>query len=514
MENGKQLKIGSILSYLQIGISIIIGLAYMPFMLRTLGQSEYGLYNTVSSTISLLSLLSLGFNASYIRYYSKYEKENDKESIYKLNGLFMIIFVIIGIIAFACGLFLSFNLTYVFDDGLTAQEYEIAKVLMIILSFNLAWTFPASVFTSIISAHEKFIFLKLLGIGKTVLSPLIHIPILLLGYGSIGMVTVTVIVTLIIDFIYLFFVLKKLKQKFVFKNFEKGIFKSLLVYTSFIAINLVVDQVNSNMGKFLLGRYKGTSVVAVYSIGYLLYSYFATFSTSISGVFTPRVHRIINHTKEDVVSQKQQLTDIFTKVGRVQFLILGLVATGIVFFGRPFIGFWAGAGYEESYYVAILLILPAMIPLIQNVGIEIQRAENKHQFRSVAYFCMAIINLVLSIFLCQIYGAIGAAIGTAISLLVANGLVMNVYYHKKCNIDILYFWKNIFKLIPGLILPVGLGIIIMTFIEFSSIWKMFLWIIIYALVYIISIWLFSMNKYEKSIIKKLLGKFGRNDKNN
>ena len=466
------------------------------------------------SAVSLLSLLSLGFNASYIRYYVKYQKENKIESVYKLNGLFMIIFSIIGVVALVCGLFLSFNLTYVFDEGLTAQEYETAKILMIMLSCNLAWTFPASVFTSIISAHERFIFLKLLGIGKTILSPLIHIPVLLLGYGSIGMVMTTVLVTLVIDFIYLFFVLKKLKQKFIFKDFEKGIFKSLFVYTSFIAINMIVDQVNSNLGKFLLGRYQGTTAVAVYSVGYLLYSYFAMFSTSISGVFTPSVHRIINETKADEELQKQQLTDIFTKVGRVQFLIIGLVATGVVFFGKVFIKFWAGVGYEDSYYVSLLLILPAMIPLIQNIGIEIQRAQNKHQFRSVAYFCMAIVNLVSSIFLCQIYGAIGAAIGTAVSLLLANGVTMNIYYHKRCNINVLFFWKNIIRIFIGFIIPICVGVIVMTCVEMTSIWKMFLWILIYVVVYVISIWFFSMNKNEKNVVKKLLGKIRRNDKNN
>ena len=71
-----QLKAGVILSYLQMALNIIIGLAYTPIMIRTLGQSEYGLYNTISSTISMLSILSLGFNSGYIRYYAKYKKEN------------------------------------------------------------------------------------------------------------------------------------------------------------------------------------------------------------------------------------------------------------------------------------------------------------------------------------------------------------------------------------------------------------------------------------------------------
>ena len=68
-----QLKLGSALSYMQMGLNILIGLIYTPIMLRMLGKGEYGLYQTVASTISMLSVLNLGFNSSYIRYYSKYK---------------------------------------------------------------------------------------------------------------------------------------------------------------------------------------------------------------------------------------------------------------------------------------------------------------------------------------------------------------------------------------------------------------------------------------------------------
>ena len=115
MKNGNQLKIGSLLSYAQMFLGIVISLIYTPVMLDLLGSSEYGLYNTVSSAISMLSLLSLGLNSGYIRYFSKYKKENDSESIWKLNGLFLIIFMIIGAIALACGLFLSFHLDVSFQ---------------------------------------------------------------------------------------------------------------------------------------------------------------------------------------------------------------------------------------------------------------------------------------------------------------------------------------------------------------------------------------------------------------
>lgn len=506
-----QLKAGSMLSYVQMAMSIIVGLLYTPVMTRMLGQSEYGLYQTVTSTVAMLSVLSLGFNGSYIRYYSRYKQSNDEDSIYRLNGLFIIIFSVIGLVALCCGLFLSQNLTLVFADGLTAEEYRIAKVLMILLTVNLSLSFPMSVFSSIISAHERYVFLKLLGMLKTVGGPLVTLPLLLMGFRSIAMVAVTLAVSLITDITYFIFVRKVLKNRFYFSGFPKGLFKELFVFTIFIALNLIVDQVNSSMGNVLLGRFRGTASVSIFGVGYTLYQYYIVFSTSVSNVFSPRIHRIVNETKENLSLQRFQLSNLFTKVGRIQFMILGLIASGFAFFGKPFVHYWAGKDYGNSYWVALLLMVSASIALIENLGIEIQRAQNLHKFRSIVYIFMALLNLGISVVLAKRFGAIGCAVGTAFSLVVANGLIMNIYYQKKCNIDILGFWKSILRLSVSLILPIAVGSLMMRYVDLFTLWKLFVCVIVYAVVYSVSVWFVGMNRYEKDLIlkplKKILRKF-------
>ena len=507
--NTNQLKLGSLLSYGQMALGIIISLVYTPAMIRLLGQSEYGLYNTVASTISMLSILSLGFNSSYIRYYSRYKQSGDEKRIHSLNGLFMLIFIIIGLVAFSCGLFLSLNLELVFSDGLTAGEYRIARVLMILLSVNLGLSFPMSVFTSIISAHERYVVLKLLAMMKTVVGPLVSLPMLLLGYGSIAMVSVTLGISLLTDLIYFFYVRRKLHCRFVFRDFEKGLFRQLLVFTAFIALNLIVNEVNTNIPKFLLGRFRGTGAVAIYSVGYTLYQYYMTFSTSISGVFTPRVHRLVQSNLGNPGEQRRVLTELFVKVGRIQYAVLAMIATGFILFGRPFIAFWAGEEYGEAYYVTLLLLLPSTIALTQNVGIEIQRALNRHQFRSIVYIFMAAINLGLAIFLCQIYGTVGATVGTAASLLIANGLIMNIYYHKRCYVNILTFWKNIGRMSLGMLPALAVGIGMNLLFDIRGTWEMLLGIGVYALVYCAGMWLLGLNEFEKDLIRKPLRKLMR-----
>ena len=498
--SNNQLKYGAILSYLQMGLNIIFSLLFTPYLIRMLGQSEYGLYNTVSSTIMTLSILNLGLYSGYIKYFTNYKTNENHESINRLNGLYVLIFSILGFIVLICGLGLSFNLELIFNNGLTKEEYEIAKILAILITINLAISFPANVFPTIVTAYEKFVFLKILTIIRMILFPAIMVPILIYGYKSIAMTTVSLILSIFFNIIYFYYCREKLNIRFAFNNIDKSIVISLFTYTFFIALNIIVDQINWNVDKLLLGRFKGTVVVAIYSVAFSLYNFYDMLSSSVSEVFTPRVHNIINIYKDEREKCYFELNSLFVKIGRIQFLILALIVSGVIVFGKPFIEFWVGKGYEDSYYVAIILMIPASISLIQKLGIEIQRAENKHQFRSIAYIIMALVNLVLSIYLCQLYGAVGCAIGTAVSLILANGLIMNIYYYFKCGIDVIDFWKNIIRMSWGLILPITVSFLLPIYFDYYTKTGFVAAVSVYTFVYCFSMWFISMNQYEKSLI--------------
>lgn len=499
-----EIKVGSLLAYVKMVIGGIVLFVYTPILIQTLGKSEYGVYNTVVSTVSMLSVLNLGFGSGYVRYLVKYQGESERIS--KLNGLFLLIFSGMGVVALVSGLFMASEIEVFFEYGLKKNEIELAQILMVLLTINLAVSFPASVFSSIIAANEKFVVLKILEIMKTVITPAVTIPFLLGGYGAIAVVIVTAIVSVLIDIIHIYFVLFVLKNRFIFRDFEKGVLRSVFSYTVLIGVNTIVNQINTNLDNVLLGRYKGAESVTIYSVAFSIYNYYVVCSTSVSNFFVTRVHKLICETEGALIRRRKVLTELFIKVGRIQFIILALVSTGFVFFGSKFVQYWAGEGYDESFFVALLLMLSVSVALIQNIGIEMQRAQNLHWFRSLSYGCMAVLNLLLSIFLCPRYGAIGCAAGTAISYVLANGLVMNIFYHKKCCIDILKFWKAIMKMSLGLVIPIIFGICMTIFIEKVSLLQYAVLIALYSLVYLVSMWNIAMNSYEKEIVRKIIKK--------
>lgn len=498
--NSNQRKFGVVLQYLQMGISFLIQLIYTPIMLKILGDNEYGIYNVSNSIISYLSLLSLGFGASYIRFYSIYKKNNDDDGIKSLNGMYLLVFIIIGLIALILGLILSDNVTLFYNGTYSDEELRIAKTLMIFLSINLAISFPASVFTSYITSQEKFIWQKVVNMATTILSPVSNIILLYCGFGSVGMVVVTTCISIVVMIVNMWFCFKKLNMQVSFNKFDWHLLKDIFIFSIFIAINQIIDQINWQTDKVILGKVVNGTAVSTYAIASNINSMYINFSTAISNVFSPEINRIVVENKEDV---NQKLTDLMVKVGRIQFFVIALVLTGFIFFGKYFISKWVGNEYLDAYYVTLLLICPITLSLIQNVGIEIRRAKNKHKIISVYMLITAVLNVVISIFFAKLWGVIGVALGTTISLIV-NIIIIDIYYQLKIKIHMDQFYKSIIMVLPSILVPSIFGILMMVYWKPTSFFVFILQVCIYTFIYCASVLCIGLNKNEKMKIKSII----------
>ena len=152
-----QIRVGIVLNYTLIVINVLVGLLYTPYMLRMMGQSEYGLYSLVASVISYLTVLDLGFGNAIVRYTAKFRAEGKQKEQYEMFGMFLIVYLVIGILALIAGLGICLNVESIFGDTMSAMELHRARIMMALLTFNLVVTFPFSVYGSIITAYERFV---------------------------------------------------------------------------------------------------------------------------------------------------------------------------------------------------------------------------------------------------------------------------------------------------------------------------------------------------------------------
>lgn len=492
-----QRKAGTLLSYVYLFLSNTISLFYTPIYLGMLGQSEYGLISTAGSLTTYLGLLSMGVGGSYIRFNAQARANNDKEKEYRLNGMFQTIYFVISAVTLIVGAVLVFLSSYIFQANYNAQELIEIKLIMICTVLQFIVTFCFNTTAMSLQAYEQFIFIRICLIISCIVQPIINIIALYLGGRAVTVSVISLIISFVTYSAYYIFAKRKIGLKFVFHSFDKDVFKGIFVFSSFLFLNSITDQLTFSTDNLVLGVVSGSVVVAIYSVGSSFKGYFMSFSTSISSVFAPQVNKIVaeNH-------DMKELDDIFIRVGRVQFYVVSLILTGYILFGKQFICLWVGDEYSESFLIGLFLMLSITVPCFQNVGLEIQKAKNMHKARSAVYFLIAIVNVLLTIPFSIWWKGTGAAFATFICMFMGTVVFMNIYNYKRVGINIPKFWKNIARLLPGYIVPIVVGVLIYKYISINSYFSLLLYVLIYCVVFFLSIWFFSMNQYEKNLLIK------------
>lgn len=508
-ESMNQRKAGALLSYVYLGLTCIVGLFYTPFALSFMGESEYGVFSIALSVISFLTILDMGFNQTMIRYVARYKALGDKEGEERLNGMFLILYSVIAMVALIAGIILTIFIEDIFTSmagtGLTEWEAMRLKVIFAILLINLVGSFPLGIYTAILNANEGFVVLKGVNILTFILTYGGMTIALLCGYQAVAMAVITTVVSLALKLLQGIYVQMKFRPKFRIRGWDKALFKEVFVFSFFIFLNIVIDQLYDNTDKVILGIVQSSMVVSIYTVGVQFTSYFTQLSTSISGVFLPRITQLT--TKEDGM---KEISSIFVRIGRIQFIILGFLMSGFIVFGRTFIGLWVGEPMLDAYGIALVVILPAIIPLSQNIGISVIRALNRHRFRSLMYLGIAVLNVGLSIPLAIHFGGFGAACATGLGNVLGQILTMNWFYWKRIGLDIPGYWKQVARILAVLV-PVGFagfGIHMLPFWDGITAWRgwlsFLLQCLLYGLVFIVAAWLFIFNDYEKGLISGFL----------
>lgn len=494
-----ELKIGSFLSILSIILGSVINIFYTPMYMKYLGTTDYGINSLVQSIMGYIGMLNLGLGSAMVRYTVRYRTEGKFEEEKSLNGMFLTIFTVIMFISIVIGAYIYYILPDLFIEKFTMEELIKTRKVFVITMVGTAVSFPVSVFSTNINSREKFLYQKSLQLLKMIMTPVAGAILMINGFGLTAVVAVTVIlgfITNIFDIIYAF----KIGMRIKFNNFDFEILKDISKYSFYIFLNIIIDRVYWGSDRIIIGKFIGPLAVGIYSIASIFNQVYMSLSTAVSGVLFPRINKLV------IEKKYNELSDMFIKVGRIQYILLGLVSSGFIIFGNEFIYLWLGKGYTEVYKIALWIMIPLTIPLIQNTGIAIVQARNKHQFRSIVYFFIAMLNIVTSIILVKNYGAIGCAVATGISFTVGNVIIINIYYWKKIDIDIPLFWKNISKMSIPIVITMILGYLLNYLIKDYNLITFILKGFIYIAVYGILMWIMGLNKEEKTEILNLMRK--------
>lgn len=491
-----QLKKGALLSYLNIILSNAIGIVMTPFIIRSLGNSEYGLYTLIGSFVTYLTLMDLGLNNTIVRFVAKYRAENDKNGEEVFLGTTMKIYLYISLVLTFIGILLYFNLDFIFSKSLTANELEKAKIMFAILVLDIAIALPGGTFAAICNAYEYFVFPRAINITRYLIRATLFFLVIYNGGKAISIVIIDTILNIIVLLTTITFVFKTIKVKFNFMSIDKKLLRQIFNYSIWIFLLGIVSQFFWNAGQVVLGIQTNTKIIAIYGVGITLGGYYGAFAGAINSVFLPKA------TKMSISNSNFELTQAMTKLGRISFIVLMYIFIAFLFFGQEFIALWVGNTYADSWLIALLIMIVYTIPLIQNFGHSLLEAKNKVRIKFIIYIIFISLGITTGAILSKTLNGLGMAIGICSGWAIAQ-VFINYCFIKILKLELLYFFKELF--LSKLTLSVLLSAIIAFYINsigFDS-WGLFsLKIMLFSVVFSLLLYFIGINTFEMQLFSE------------
>ncbi|MBR2614410.1 MAG: polysaccharide biosynthesis protein [Clostridia bacterium] len=490
--------IGVVLSYLLIVVDILVSLFFVPYLLKSLGDSEYGIYRLMLSTASYLSILDFGIGGTLTRYIVKFKTEQDKKGIENFSAMGLFIYGALALLVILISVGVALFIPSMYKASIPSELSREAQYIFVIICSTTAVSLFNHGYNGIITAYEGFAFNK----SSNILKIALRILLIIFGLKIFNSALVVVIIDFALAVLLLIanalYVRFYVKCKVRLHKWDWKLAKEAFVFTLAILMQSIINQFNSNVDNIVLGIYMTASVVTLYSLALQIYTIFGSLSTAISSVYLPSISETVFKGATD-----EEITRKVVEPSRIQLIVLLLALTGFYLFGQDFITLWVGEGYEQVYVLCCVLLTSSILDLSQNSITCVLKAKNMLHGKTLILGIATIVNVIITFVLVPIIGAVGATIGTAFSMLFGYGVALNIYFQKKVHLKMGLYYKETYK---GILLAVIIAAVIgvaFTFIKMQG-WIGFLIKAgLYAIVYCVIILLIGLNANEKQMVKRI-----------
>lgn len=497
-------RMGVLVSYAYTACNILVQLIYVPLLLSSIGQEEYGLYQLIGSVVAYIVSINGVLAAGVGRYYCMYKAANDRLNMENTLAIAKRMYWIMSAVTTLAVVVVIGVFRSVYQVTFTTAQIDECSLMLIVLGINCVVTMNNAINISVLTAHERFVFLKGSQIIALIAQPIIVLILTRVWRSALVVTCVVLAMNFLCACAQRLYVTNVLNEHYSYHGWDWSLAKGLVAFSGVIILVALADQIFWKTDQLIIGYFFGAASVAVYAVGSQIYTAYMSVGATISSVFLARVSELY-HRDHDM----QAISALFIRVGRLSLMVCLAVLGGFIIFGIDFVSLWAGDGFKEAYYVALIIMTPFTIDLIQNLGITVMQVMDKYHFRGYVYVLCAVLNIPLTVCLLLLrFGLIGAAASTAIASFIGNGLIMNWYYKVKIGLDIKEFWKSMAGVVfPVLIFTALFGIGYWLLSSAHQKWTLMLFgMIMYAVGYFAVLRLFVMNDYETALADKLFRK--------
>lgn len=415
-------------------ISITITFFFTPYLISSLGQTQYGIWALIFSIIAYMDLADAGMRQSLVRNVSKYLAVDDWNQVNQVVSSSARIYIVITVIIQAATFWIAF---FLMDSFKIPEEYlTVSRAALLVIGTNQAFSFLTIPFSSLGPFH-RFDIGSYFSIATKILQTLGMIVLLESGLGLFEMSLL--ILSLTIATRYGMYRVRKKKfprVRFSFKDINKEKTRELMDYAVYSFLIVVMWIVIYQTDNIIIGRFISMDAVAVFSIGALLISQFR----DIVGTIFVSVVPTISHFEADHNFGKIMV--IYSRTTKYLYYASAYMTICTFFLGGPFVLLWVGKDFAMSIKILHLLIIPAAVFFPQLIAYSVLYGISRHKISLYILVLEGFSNIVLSLILVRYWGIVGVAVGTAIPQLIIYLAVFPIVFHRVLRADVSRFYKT------------------------------------------------------------------------
>ena len=485
-------------SFLNNILSIIVAFFLFPFIVRHTGQELYGVYLLVMTVTGYFGLLDMGVGSATIKYVSEYNGANNTEGINKIINASLSFYAVIGLIASFFLFLCSFYFNRFFNIDM--QNLALARQLLTIAAISSLFTWPLSVFRLMVQGLNLWDIEAMVNMAVQTLNALLAIAIFTAGYGLMLYVIVTQAFSIIACIIFFLISKMKISFKISFSCLDIKTFKIIFNFSAFMFLNSLISIFIFQIHNFIIGYFISLSAVTIYAVAFNLQSIFRNINSAIGAppyTMASEMEGRGDHNGQRLLVFKG------TKYMSAVFLPVVLI---MFFFVEPFIQYWMGPGFRESYLPAKIIIIFWLVNGTITSAVNILPAKGIVKKSFYITIFIAIANIAIGISFIKFIGITAIALGLSLSM-----IFIGAPLYLKLSLESLKIsFKEYFtKAIKGNFI-LYIIVAVLSFIVLRNCYPKNIYVTIFemAIIYLISLvfyYIIVLNQDEKTEIRKLAG---------
>ncbi|MDB5293878.1 MAG: hypothetical protein JWL69_5119 [Phycisphaerales bacterium] len=402
------------------GANLMAGFVVVPFLVRHLGQTVYGLWILVASFTNYFSLLDLGIRAAVGRHIAFHKAKGDVEGFNATVNTAMLILGVCGILALLAtlGIMLVFFRLYVVPP----EQAAAVRIALVLVGVNLLLWLPLNMFDAMLWAMQRFDLINAVDISGALLR--VGLIIWWVGHGG-GLVALGVIQLLSLAGMQAIKAAVAIKLdrtlRISFRHITKTAARGLAGMGFWNLMLATADVVGGEAPPMIVGARLGVPLVTPYSIAARLVGYGRDFLIASTGVLTPMA--IANHAEEKHANQRK----LFIEGSKFCMALAILCVVAFVVLGKTIIGLWVGPSLEYSWNLLVILVVGEALPMSQWVAYSVILGQYHHRILGQMNLLDICLSVCLALILVGHWGLVGVCVGFVLPGTLLRGVFQLVF---------------------------------------------------------------------------------------